>query len=146
MQPLSREHHEGLLLSWKIREGFRRNVAPERIKRYCDWFWKNHLIPHFHAEETHVFTILGLDHELIIRAVSEHRNLEQLFSSDGSVDTLTEISQQLESHIRFEERVLFNKIQDVATPDQMVEIEKQHDTVPACEKWEDEFWALNELT
>lgn len=33
LQPLSREHHYGLLLSWKIREGFKREVPPERIKK-----------------------------------------------------------------------------------------------------------------
>ncbi len=33
LKPLSREHHHGLLLSWKIREGFNRNVEIERIKR-----------------------------------------------------------------------------------------------------------------
>ena len=48
LQPLSREHHHGLLLSWKIRAGFSENIGPKRIKVYADWFFKNHLIPHFH--------------------------------------------------------------------------------------------------
>ena len=27
LQPLSREHHHGLLLSWKIRTGFSKDIA-----------------------------------------------------------------------------------------------------------------------
>ena len=47
LQPLSRDHHHGLLLSGKIRAGFSKNIEPLRIKNYADWFFKNHLIPHF---------------------------------------------------------------------------------------------------
>lgn len=32
LQPLSRDHHHGLLLCWKIRQGIKLNVEPERIK------------------------------------------------------------------------------------------------------------------
>ena len=31
LQPLSRDHHHGLLLSWKIRAGFSKNIEPNRI-------------------------------------------------------------------------------------------------------------------
>ena len=50
LQPLSREHHHGLLLSWKIRSGFSKNIEPKRIRTYADWFFKTHLIPHFEME------------------------------------------------------------------------------------------------
>ena len=39
LQPLSRDHHHGLLLSWKIRSGFKKNIDVERIKVYADWFY-----------------------------------------------------------------------------------------------------------
>lgn len=47
LKPLSRGHHHGLLLCWKIREGFKRNVDPERIERYANWCWYAHLASHF---------------------------------------------------------------------------------------------------
>src|SRR5690606_36276296 len=59
IQPFSREHHHGLLLSWKIKTGFKKNLELERIKRYTDWFYKNQLLPHFEAEEKYLFPILG---------------------------------------------------------------------------------------
>ncbi len=34
LQPLSREHHQGLLLSWKIRKGLSRKIEFDRIQNY----------------------------------------------------------------------------------------------------------------
>jgi len=45
LQPLSKEHHHGLLLSWKLRMGFKKNIEIERMKTYADWFYQTHLIP-----------------------------------------------------------------------------------------------------
>ncbi len=140
LQPLSREHHYGLLLSWKIREGFKRNIAPERIKKYADWFWENHLYPHFNAEEKYLFSILPAHNEHIRKALSEHRRLKRLFAEeDEPIRTLSLIEEELENHIRFEERVLFNEIQQQATPEQLALIEQQHQHTPA-DNWNDEFW------
>ena len=85
LKPLSREHHHGLLLSWKIREGFKQNVEIERIKRYIDWFWKHHLQAHFEFEENYVFPILGQENELIIKALQEHNRLQQIFTATDTV-------------------------------------------------------------
>ncbi|GAA3575326.1 hypothetical protein [Snuella lapsa] len=70
LQPLSREHHHGLLLSWKIRSGLSRNIPVERIKIYTDWFFETHLIPHFEMEEKYIFPILNENYPLIKRALS----------------------------------------------------------------------------
>jgi iron-sulfur cluster repair protein YtfE (RIC family) len=141
LQPLSRDHHQGLLLCFKIREGFKRDVDPERIKRYTDWFWENHLAGHFLVEEEHVFPILGATHELTIQALDEHRRLKALFDRKDELETtLRLIEVELEKHIRFEERVVFNEIQRVATAEQLAACEQKHNTGAACEAWEDEFW------
>ena len=55
LTPISREHHHGLLLSWKIREGLKKKLAPKRIKRYTDWFWECHLQSHFDFEEKYIY-------------------------------------------------------------------------------------------
>lgn len=140
LQPLSREHHHGLLLCWKIRQGFRRKIPPERIKKYTDWFWTNHLIPHFDAEEKHVFTVLPDENELVKKALAEHRRLKRLFEDDQRINrSLSLIEEELERHIRFEERILFNEIQKVATPEELKTIEEHHQH-QSCDDWEDEFW------
>jgi hemerythrin-like domain-containing protein len=141
LQPLSREHHHGLLLSWKIRNGFNKNVDPIRIKTYTDWFFETHLIPHFEMEENHIFSILESDNELIKRALAEHRRLKRLFSeTEVEAKTLSKIEEELEQHIRFEERVLFPEIQKVATEEQLLHIEKIHHQEPFEDNLDDEFW------
>ncbi len=36
---LSRDHPHGFLLSWKIRQGVKKEIEPERIKRYAGHFF-----------------------------------------------------------------------------------------------------------
>jgi len=141
LKAVSRDHHHGLLLCWKIREGFKQNVDPSRIKRYTDWFWNVHLVDHFAIEEKYIFSILGDDHELVKKALSEHRRLKRLFSDDTEVwRSLNLIEEELDRHIRFEERVLFNEVQKVATAEQLALIDKHHSHHAHCDNWEDEFW------
>ncbi|MCG9972572.1 hemerythrin domain-containing protein [Christiangramia crocea] len=142
LQPLSREHHYGLLLCWKIRQGFKLNIEPERIKSYIDWFQLNYLKPHFEAEEKLIFPILGNDYDLVKRALTEHRRLEKLFNQESELEkTLKQIEKELDLHIKFEERVLFNKIQKEATSDQLEVIKEHHqDGNFSDDDWEDHFW------
>ncbi len=140
LRPLSREHHHGLLCAWKIREGLKRNVEPARIRKYTSWFWNSHLHEHFRIEESFVFTILPSSNELVQQALDEHKTLQNLFAqNDESEDSLTLLEKTLDAHIRFEERTLFNAIQEVATPEQFKIIEQNHDE-SFVDNFEDEFW------
>ena len=144
LQGISREHHDGLLLSWKIRVGTAKGVAPTRIRRYCRKFLKEHLKPHFTIEEDVLFPILGNDHPAVRRAMAEHRRLQRLINGRSDVVVaLSLIEEELEAHIRFEERQLFNHIQEVATPEELAEIERAHSSLPQRSKEgraEDVFW------
>ena len=141
LKPLSRDHHHGLLLCWKIKTGFSKGVATDRIKTYADWFYKVYLIPHFEAEEKYVFPILGNDNELIKQAVEEHKLISALFSDISDIeDSLKQIQTELEKHIRFEERILFNEIQNAASLEQLKEFELHHTEVKFTENLNDEFW------
>uniref|UniRef100_UPI004047CA4D hemerythrin domain-containing protein n=1 Tax=Mariniflexile sp. TaxID=1979402 RepID=UPI004047CA4D len=141
LQPLSRDHHHGLLLSWKIRAGISKSIEAHRIKNYADWFFENHLIPHFEMEEKHVFTILGSNNELVKKALADHRRLIRLFKKD-EVDTLvlSKIEEELDKHIRFEERILFPEIQKSATDEELNYMEKIHDDTAFEDNLVDEFW------
>jgi hemerythrin-like domain-containing protein len=140
LQPLSREHHQGLLLCWKIREGFRRKVSPLRMKRYADWFWEQHLKPHFETEESRIFPLLPAGHALVRKALADHRRLKRLFGNDNNhIRTLNRIEEELERHIRFEERQLFREIQRTVPPEALGALDLLHRDLPE-ESWEDEFW------
>lgn len=139
---LSRDHHHGLLLCWKIRTGFKKTISIERIKAYTDWFFKNNLLDHFKTEEGEIFPILGNDHDLVKRALADHRRLKRLFEDNSDIEkSLNLIEEELEVHIRFEERILFNEIQKVATTNQLKLLAEIHSHSNCInEEWHDEFW------
>lgn len=143
--PLSHDHHHGLWLSLKIRSGFKKGIEPVRIKNYTDWFFEEHMQPHFDLEEKYVFPILGNDHELVKRALAEHRKLNRLFTASSDLQrNLVLIEEMLENHIRFEERILFTEIQCVAAPADLQTIttvhSAQNDHRVSVDSWEDTFW------
>ncbi|HLV23506.1 MAG TPA: hypothetical protein VKY36_01855 [Moheibacter sp.] len=140
LKQFSRDHHFGLLLCWKIREGFRRNVEPERMKKYTDWFFESYQKPHFESEEKYMFSLLPDDDRQKKRAIAEHRRLERLFNDQEEVKrALSLIEEELDQHIRFEERILFAEIQKIATEEQLQKIEEVHQD-PVLDDWGDEFW------
>lgn len=141
LQGVSREHHHGLLLCWKIRTGFSKAIPEERIKKYTDWFYTNHLIPHFELEENYIFPILGNTNELVKKALSQHKRLHRLFNEiDAPAKSLSLIEEELEQHIRFEERTLFNEIQKIATEKQLMTISKIHSDEKFNDNTDDPFW------
>lgn len=137
---LSRDHHHALLLCWKLRKGMQDQVAHERVKLYVNWFWVNHLASHFRIEEEVIFIILKEDDPLRKQALAEHRILEGLFkSAEKSSAYFSELERALEQHIRFEERILFQKIQECATVDQLEKIKGAHKE-ENHDEWGDRFW------
>lgn len=141
LKPLSRDHHHGLLLCWKIRQGIKLNIESGRIKTYLDWFWMSYLKPHFEVEEQNVFPVLGNENELVKKALAEHRRLKRLFENgDDLPKTISLIEEELEKHIRFEERVLFNEIQSVASSEQLIQIEIDCSDKIFYENLSDPFW------
>jgi len=141
LKSLSREHHHGLLLCWKIRQGIKQNVEPDRIKKYLDWFWISYLKPHFEIEEQYVFPILGKENKLVKQALAEHRKLKRLFVNESDIQkSISLIEEELEKHIRFEERVLFKEIQVVASSEQLLQIELDSSDKIFYENLSDPFW------
>ncbi len=141
LQPLSRDHHHGLLLCWKIRTGIKNNIPTDRIKKYVDWFYKTHLIPHFELEEHYIFPILAHGHEMTKKAISDHRRLKRLFEATQDIPKhLSLIEEELEQHIRFEERILFPEIEKVATPDELLQIKHIHTHEKFVDELSDPFW------
>jgi len=141
LQPLSRQHHFGLLFSWKLRKGFSKNIGIERLQEYAKWFFKHEIKSHFSDEEKYLFPILEEDNELIERALKEHRRIKRLFNDNKEPEkSLHRLEEELEAHIRFEERILFNEIQKVATETQLEKIEEIHSGLEKSPDYHDPFW------
>lgn len=134
---LSHDHHHGLMLAQLIKKDSPqyKNLpdTTEGKKDYSIKFYNDDLIKHFNDEEKILFPVVngkddGIDN-LIEEIITEHRKIEQLINqieSDEDVEnTLDELGNLLESHIRKEERNLFMKIQSVLTEEELTAVEKQ---------------------
>lgn len=116
-------------------------VEVERVKHYTDWVFKHHIFPHFEMEEKFLFPILGNKNNLVKKAISQHRRLCRLFNNPDDIHkSISLIEEELEIHIRFEERVLFNEIQKAASEEQLQLISKLHSNERFKDNTEDEFW------
>lgn len=141
LKAISREHHHGLLLSWKIRNGLKKQIDPLRIEKYVNWFYKEHLLPHFEIEEKYIFPILSKDNDLVKKALADHRRLIRVIASEKNIlKKLITVEEELETHIRFEERILFNEIQEVATNEQLALIQLHHIEEKFEDNLTDPFW------
>lgn len=143
LKQLSRDHHHALLLCWKIRKGLKQNVKSSRIRLYVELFYHEHLSQHFWEEETHLFPLLGADDANIKRAVREHRRLERLILEEqDNLKAVSLIEEELEAHVRFEERTLFNILQEKVPEQKLLEVLSLHKSADAnrLENWTDRFW------
>ena len=142
LKNLSREHHHGLMLCWKIRQGLSKDVDPERIRKYCLHFFKTHLEGHFQEEEKFIFTLLGNNHPMVKKAIDDHKYLISNFISEpDNLKALQYIEKNLERHIRFEERELFNEIQNRIDESKLTELTwllRRNDSASVI--WADQFW------
>jgi len=145
---LSRDHHHGLLLGWKIKQGFKRKVDLREIADYVVHFAKQALFPHFDEEENQVLIYLSKDDGFRNQIIAEHveiRSLIKTISLNPIADTsiFLELSEKLETHIRFEERALFPHLENILSEDQLEEIGSLITEVhkPYVEKYANEFWA-----
>lgn len=141
LQPLSREHHDALMLYFKIRQGLKKGVDRARIADYMRWFFQEYLEPHFMVEEQRLFPLLGNDHPEIIRALSEHKDIRRMFTGSlNREEELLSAGKALEAHVRFEERLLFNQIQDTVPEEHLYAALHRDTDAPFCPLWKDEFW------
>jgi hemerythrin-like domain-containing protein len=147
LAPLSREHHDGLLFVWKIRQGLQNKVDYDRLRSYTHWFWQNHMKPHFFQEERILLPYLPAEHQLAAQLKNEHAHIRELIIEiDKHHDprNLTILCDLLDKHIRFEERELFTYFQDELTSTQLDTIFEQLQKHPvSCNdpaNWTDEFW------
>ena len=144
LQGYSREHHDELLLIWKIREGLRKNVLPKRIIDFCIHHYDEFTALHMANEEKYILTKLPESDEDRIKILSDHAEIkeiiQQLSKNTENKDMLTEFADKLEKHIRFEERTFFPKLQ-IAFSEEL--IESMHPIATDLKEpkgWKDSFW------
>ena len=144
LTPLSKDHHDGLLFAWKIKQGLKNGADIKLIAKYVQWFWKNHLQEHFREEEQILAPHLPEDNELLKQMIDEHHGIESMVHIHENIADeilLLNLAQAIDEHIRFEERQLFPYAEKAIPEKELNLIYDQLSKVPVqCETWEREFW------
>lgn len=146
LTPLSRDHHNGLLFSWKLREGIKQHLPASRMRPYVTYFWREHLLEHFREEEDLLFH--KLDDPLCEEALAQHAALRGQFESvlesqDESTTEYGVLADLLQQHIRFEERELFPYLEQTLSPQALEyagNVLNDLHARPWEDAYKDEFW------
>lgn len=145
--PLSRDHHNGLLLCWKIRTGLKNNISIDRIAAYIIHVFDTELYEHFYQEEKYLFPLIPSDNPKNIQAHKEHisicNQINILRNKVTDKAALSIIADELEAHIRFEERDLFNYIEqhaDTLKLETAGKLLQELHEISCSDNWDDEFW------
>ena len=144
LTPLSKDHHDGLLFAWKIRQGLKHGADNNVIAEYVQWFWKNHLQEHFREEEQILAPHLPSDNELLKQMFDEHQEIEAMVHITENIADeamLKQLADAIDDHIRFEERQLFPYAEQVIPDEELNAVYEQLPKEKAeCETWDQEFW------
>lgn len=138
---LSRDHHFGLLLCWKLKEGLKKQVSPERMEKYIRLFFDHNLAPHFAEEEETIFKVLGTAHPLIAEAESQHREMDSMVENGfKTAEEIEAFKALLEKHIRAEERQIFPEIEKSASEEQLQHLLEHANPQLKEPEYDDVFW------
>lgn len=125
--PLSRDHYVGLVHAHRLMKA----AAKDRVARHkalADFLeaWRTKIEPHFRDEER-LLTHLIADEKESRRLLDEHAAIERAAKEavikrravDPDPNFVERLGRDLEQHIRWEERVMFNHIQESASERQL---------------------------
>lgn len=137
LHPLSWEHHHALTSVVLTRRHIAENAPQERLVQtateFVD-FHRDNLLPHFRHEEEVVLPLylnhVPEDDSDVLRLLTDHIALHRLVGivgqaasgADNLIPALTELTDRLEAHVRFEERELFPKIEAALTGEEIAHI------------------------
>jgi iron-sulfur cluster repair protein YtfE (RIC family) len=125
---LSREHHIALELALRLR---RAGAEPtDALLADAVAFWHRESIEHFRLEEDVVLPCLadhaGAADPHIQRVRGDHAALrarfERLEAGEKGAPALTELGKLLADHVRFEERVLFPRVESLLDPEELARV------------------------
>ncbi|HEV7620179.1 MAG TPA: hemerythrin domain-containing protein [Flavisolibacter sp.] len=141
---LSKEHHELLLFTWKIRQGIRNGTPFTIIAKFVQWFWQDMLEKHMQKEDLILAPFLPADHPLAAKMMEEHQETEacvRVIESITDKAMFELLAETIETNVRFEERQLFPFAEKIVSPEDLDKIQQKLSALNAVRSnWENEFW------
>jgi hemerythrin-like domain-containing protein len=153
LRTLSEDHHHGLVQARRLRkaaEGDQTTSAESTARDFLD-FWQKDTALHFRKEEEVLLPVMAryggdLSREPLVEMIEDHARIRGLVMqlSDEAMgghvrlETLHEIAERLEAHIRLEERVVFPLIEESLSEAALTELAARlevREAGPRAEPW-----------
>ncbi|MBC6489425.1 hemerythrin domain-containing protein [Flavihumibacter stibioxidans] len=148
LQPLSRQHKAALMTCLLIRKGISKQASVAVMTDFFLQCWEKDLAPHFKEEEEQIIPLLQKheagkpladtilrDHDLIRTAIT---HLSQAHVNERLLEDLAD---QLEQHVRYEERIVFQSMQEFIPAQQLLQLKiHEDDHQPVCNLYSNHFW------
>jgi iron-sulfur cluster repair protein YtfE (RIC family) len=153
LRTLSEDHHHGLVQARRLRKAAEADEADSAetvVKGFLD-FWQKDTALHFRKEEEVLLPIIAryggdLSREPLVEMIQDHAHIRGLVmqlsdeTMGGNVrpETLHEIGERLEAHIRLEERVVFPLIEESLSEAALTELAARlevKEAGPRVEPW-----------
>jgi hemerythrin-like domain-containing protein len=126
LRRLSDDHHRALVLARRIRrEASGAGAADlEALSREARARFAAELEPHFRIEEKHLFPALAArgESELAVRAADDHAELRRSIRAEWGRQDAQDFGERLERHVRFEERVLFPRAEEILSESELAAV------------------------
>ncbi len=136
LQPLSRDHYGGLVQARHLVQAADADDVARRkaVAEFVD-AWDREIAEHFHDEQCLLEPLmepadrerLRAEHESLTDLAEQARSLRRTIDPDAAV--LRALGERLEAHIRWEERELFNRVQQRASEPELAELRKRTDEI-----------------
>jgi hemerythrin-like domain-containing protein len=126
--PISREHHQLLLLAQLLKKDAPpykgMPVDLEGKVKYAQAAWEGLIKPHIELEERVLFVTISGKTSSFSDLLNELRNEHELMTSmfkglTPEIKQLDKLGQLIEQHVRKEERVLFQRVQELLTEEEL---------------------------
>ena len=149
LQPISWQHHDALMACLMIKKGVKKQTDLKVLQDFTRKLWDHDISRHFTLEENYlvpqlrqrkfpeyILQSLLRDHELL-RVLSQ-----RILNGGASYQGFLTFSALLEQHVRFEERLVFEKAQELIPENELQDIgahfPTSSDTV--CKNYPNKFW------
>jgi hemerythrin-like domain-containing protein len=137
LTPLSHDHHHGLVHAHRLQKaaaGDEEHPVGETAVAFLD-FWRADTRVHFRKEEEALLPVMArygvaVDQEPVVEMLLQHARIrglvlrlaDEVAAGEAGPETLREIGELLEEHIRLEERVVFPLAEESLPKEALAEV------------------------
>lgn len=149
LQPISRQHHDALMACLMIEKGVRKQTDIKVLQDFTRKVWDNDLSRHLTLEENYLVPRLrqGKFPEYIIQSLLRDHELlrvlsQRILNGGASYEGFLAFSSLLEQHVRFEERLVLEKAQELLPESELQQVGSHFpaQTNGVCKTYPVKFW------